>query len=391
MRVLCVAEDVPTRDPVHGDGSSMISYEVLLALPVTFEVTLVTFDRGFPVPPEIRDRCADVVLLPLAPRRWPRRLPALRHLGARARTTSTARHVVAERSRAADVTLVHGPLALGLARSVGGPLVVQTVDPWSRALASVAAATHGPRRAYWSFRARTTALVERTLPRRARLLTVGEADARAWSDGLGRPVRAVANGVHVRPRRPRAPHPPTLCFVGSLGYPPNAESAHRLVRDVLPLVRHRVGDARVVVAGRHPRADVAALAAAGVEVRADVPDVAEVFDDADVAVFCDRRGTGVRNAVQEALASGLPVVATPVAARGLAAHPACRLAETDEDLAAAVCAALGGAGPGTAPAGPLRSWTACAAEYADELSAAVEAATQPPGGRHRRAARRLRT
>ena len=148
------------------------------------------------------------------------------------------------------------------------------------------------------------------------LLTVGLADAVSWSEVLGRPVTAVSNGVTVASPVPRATVP-TVCFAGSLDYPPHVDSARRLVLAVAPLVWEVLPQARFVLAGRRPTADVLELAGDRVEVRADVPSLPQELARAHVAAFADRFGVGVRNTVREDLAAGVPVVATPVAARGI--------------------------------------------------------------------------
>jgi polysaccharide biosynthesis protein PslH len=103
-------------------------------------------------------------------------------------------------------------------------------------------------------------------------------------------------------------------------------------------------------------------------VRADVPDVAEVFADADVAVFPDRNGLGVRNSVTEALAAGLPVVATPAAAREQQPQPLLRIGGTPQAIAALAATAL--ITRARREPAPTRSWSTVAGEYLDELDAA---------------------
>jgi hypothetical protein len=46
---------VPNRDPVHGNGSSMIPFEVIRHLPDDVEVTLLTYRSRIAVPPRSVD------------------------------------------------------------------------------------------------------------------------------------------------------------------------------------------------------------------------------------------------------------------------------------------------------------------------------------------------
>lgn len=368
LDLLYVTEEVPNRDPLHGNGSSLIPYEVVRALPPGVRVVLVTFDGDFPVPQEVADRCADVVLL----RRRSEASALARSVrggvsvGGAARATREAEGVVRRLSAAADVTLLHGPHVTPLAAAVVGPLVIQVVDPWSRRLAMDAGLAHGWRARYRFRQADAALRWERRLPSRAHLLTVGQADAAAWSAALGRPVSSIANGVEAAGHRWSPPPVPTISFVGSLSYDPNIESAEVLVRDLGPRVWAEVPSARIVLAGREPGPRVLDLASPRVEVRANVPSVAEVFLASSVAVFADRRGLGVRNSVTEALACGVPVVASPAAAREQPPNPRLQVGVTDEELAALAVAALrsdqavpdpGGEGPGA------RTWSEVAAEY----------------------------
>ncbi len=56
--------------------------------------------------------------------------------------------------------------------------------------------------------------------------------------------------------------PPTILYVGSLAWPPNVSAARFLAADVLPAVRLRLPDARVIIVGKDPDPDLMALARA---------------------------------------------------------------------------------------------------------------------------------
>jgi glycosyltransferase involved in cell wall biosynthesis len=90
-----------------------------------------------------------------------------------------------------------------------------------------------------------------------------------------------------------------------------------LVRDVMPLVRERVGSVDVRLVGRAPVPEVIALAGPDVEIHADVPDLRRLVAEGTVAVIPLRFGSGVKNKVLEAAALGVPTVVTPQALSGL--------------------------------------------------------------------------
>jgi glycosyltransferase involved in cell wall biosynthesis len=378
MRLLYLSEEVPNRDPRFGDGSSMIPYEVIRNLPPHVRVSLVTFVGTASVPDCVRERCDDVTLLePRAPlRSQAKSVVSSLSPGGAARVHKGARRAVADVSRSVDVSLVHGPHVIPLVRDIAGPVVVQTVDPWSRRLRMDAELARGVRRSYRALKARQAMSAEQAIPAHARLLTVGQADADAWSSALARPVRAIANGVSAPAVTWRPPEVPTVSFVGSLNYGPNVEGAQRLAHVVAPRLREHVPGLRVIIAGRRPTPEVLALASDFVEVWPDVDSVDDVFSRTSVAVFPDQRGLGFRNSVREAIACGVPVVASAVAAREQPAHPRLAVATDENALVTLALDALASASPrgadeGNAPAAAGRPWSVVAEEYLRECREAM--------------------
>ena len=382
MQLLYVTEDVPNRDAVYGDGSSMIPFEVIRHMPANVAVTLVTFEGEVALPEEIQDRCERVVRLMRRPLRQATAVSCLTSLsvGAARLATHEAQTVVRQMSTGADVTLIHGPHASVLAGNVVGALVMQVVDPWSFRVDMERALVSGVRAAYRRRKARQARAREHRLPERARLLTVSEADARRWRTTLNRDVRSVPNGTDQVTVAYRRPEEPTICFVGSLNYAPNVESARILVREVAPRLWQRHPSLRVVLAGRQPAPEVLDLTSSRVAVLANVPSVDEVFCSSSLAVFPDRHGLGIRNSVREALAAGTAVVATAAAAREQPAHPLLHVAADLEELVERVDQLLkdGATVPsGGEAAAPERTWLDVALEYVEECRAAIAALEVP--------------
>ncbi|MGP4110407.1 MATE family efflux transporter [Streptomyces sp. 4N509B] len=129
----------------------------------------------------------------------------------------------------------------------------------------------------------------------------------------------VPNTYPAPPSHP--PHPPhpsgsTILFQGSFDWPPNADAAAWLTREILPLIHERVPDARVVLAGASTP-EVAALAGPHVEVAGAVEDMTPHLRAADLVVVPLRVGSGTRIKILEAFAHGVPVVSTTIGAEGL--------------------------------------------------------------------------
>jgi len=110
---------------------------------------------------------------------------------------------------------------------------------------------------------------------------------------------------------------PTAIFVALMGWTPNIDAALWLGRDVWPLVRARMPEARLLLVGREPSAEVRALASDDIEVTGTVPDVRPYLARARVALAPLRSGGGTRLKVLEALDAGRPIVSTTIGIEGL--------------------------------------------------------------------------
>ena len=123
-----------------------------------------------------------------------------------------------------------------------------------------------------------------------------------------------------------------LLHIGTMFYPPNADAVRWFVAEVFDRIRAAVPDARFVVVGARPPADIAALhdPARGIEVRGYVPDIAPLLAEAAATVVPTRAGSGMRVKILEAMAMGLPVVSTTVGAEGIVAVPETHLLIADD-------------------------------------------------------------
>jgi polysaccharide biosynthesis protein PslH len=108
-----------------------------------------------------------------------------------------------------------------------------------------------------------------------------------------------------------APQRPVILFVGRLTYEANVDGLMWFVDNCWEGIRRRHPDALLRIVGTEPPPAVRALAGGGnVEIHANVPDVDMHYAEAAVAIVPIRRGTGVQMKLIQALAAGVPTVAT---------------------------------------------------------------------------------
>ena len=116
--------------------------------------------------------------------------------------------------------------------------------------------------------------------------------------------------------------PDTISFIGRMDYFPNQEGVIEFCRDVLPLVRARRPDATFSIVGAAPPPRVQALGRLpGVTVTGSVPDVRPYVRASAVSVAPLSIARGTQNKILEAMAMGVPTVASAAAAGGVDAEP----------------------------------------------------------------------
>ena len=111
-----------------------------------------------------------------------------------------------------------------------------------------------------------------------------------------------------------------MLFVGSLGWPPNADGLGWFVENVLPLIRNKIPNATITVVGRTPTRNFSRLAwrnKPGVEFIGTVNEVAPYIRDTKIEICPVLRGQGTRIKILESLAYAKPVVSTSVGAYGI--------------------------------------------------------------------------
>jgi glycosyltransferase involved in cell wall biosynthesis len=131
----------------------------------------------------------------------------------------------------------------------------------------------------------------------------------------------------------------TLVFSGTLDFRPNVDAVTWFAGEVLPRIRARCQNARLIVVGKRPAPALRRLAAAGLlTLTGEVPDARPYIAGAAVYIVPMRIGGGVRLKLLEALALEAPVVSTAMGAEGVAGLGGgehCLLADDPASFAAA--------------------------------------------------------
>lgn len=112
---------------------------------------------------------------------------------------------------------------------------------------------------------------------------------------------------------------PLLFYFGTLSWQPNIDGLERLITHILPAVIKQIPETSLSIAGRDAPPSIVKLAAEtpAVDLIGAVDDAEEIYQRARVFVEATKTGGGTRLKVLNALARGLPVVASSQAAQGL--------------------------------------------------------------------------
>ncbi|MPZ46001.1 MAG: TIGR03087 family PEP-CTERM/XrtA system glycosyltransferase [Betaproteobacteria bacterium] len=131
----------------------------------------------------------------------------------------------------------------------------------------------------------------------------------------------------------------TICFVGRMDYYPNQECMFDFCANTLPRIQEKRPGVKLLIVGADPTPAVRRLATIpGVTVTGSVPDVRPYVHRSALMVAPLNIARGTQNKILEAMAMGVPVVTSAVAAGGVDAVAGAHflVADTPEDFATAV-------------------------------------------------------
>jgi polysaccharide biosynthesis protein PslH len=191
------------------------------------------------------------------------------------------------------------------------------------------------------FAAASRKLESALLPRFSTILVPSEEDARLVRGVLSENNAAAGALVHVYPNSlpwvdaPHCREYPRIVFSGNFEYHPNIDAVRFLVNSIWPEVRGLCPGLRLRLVGRgdasiRPFLPSGPVEHTGIEVTGPVDDARAEIAQAQIVVAPLRAASGTRIKILEAWAAARCVVATPLAAEGLAAQDGINIAIESE-------------------------------------------------------------
>ena len=150
-------------------------------------------------------------------------------------------------------------------------------------------------------------------------------------------VFLIPNIVREYPRKAGKRHP-IVIFIGSYAWYPNPEAVQWFACLIWPIIFANNPKSEFLIIGSDPTPEVLELASVpGIKVLGYVPETIPYLEMAAVSVAPLRVGGGMKGKVNEAMAHGIPVVATSIGAQGFEAIHGKHMMITDNPAEFAAC------------------------------------------------------
>jgi polysaccharide biosynthesis protein PslH len=161
---------------------------------------------------------------------------------------------------------------------------------------------------------------------------ISRADAEFFNESQKSKLDIIPNGVNedffVEAPSDKSYH---IIFTGNMSYHPNIQACKFLVLKILPKLKKKFPHIKICLAGTDPHPEVSALAGPNISVTGYVKDLRTYLSGSKLFVAPLFSGSGLQNKLLEAMAAGLPVITTSLAAQALRASSGKDLMICDEE------------------------------------------------------------
>jgi glycosyltransferase involved in cell wall biosynthesis len=341
LRILWLSHFVPW--PLRG-GASIRSFHLVRELARGAEISFLSLNQRALVPvgeplEEARDAlagsCARVRFLDIPAERFPfmkerviaRSLLSGSYDEVWLRSRAMARAVTEEIAsfRPSVLHMDTVGMAQYAARAGEIPLVLNHHNIESHMMRRRANASRNPAlRALLALQAKRLEAAERATARFDLHITVSELDRKRLLEiDPAITAEVIPNGVDTdyfsarSSQRDTVPH--SMIFVGGLHWYPNRSAVEWLLQAIVPRLAIDCPDFRLIVVGRSPTPEMTAAAARDprIECTGEIPDIRARVGESAVFVCPMIEGGGTRLKVLDAMAQGIPMVATTMAVEGI--------------------------------------------------------------------------
>ena len=108
-----------------------------------------------------------------------------------------------------------------------------------------------------------------------------------------------------------------MCIRDSYKHKPNVDAVTWLIREIMPIVRKKLGDIPVYLLGSYPTPEICSLNSNTVFVPGYLADVNPYFINSRIFVAPLRYGAGMKGKIGQSLEYGLPIVSTSIGVEGM--------------------------------------------------------------------------
>ena len=134
-------------------------------------------------------------------------------------------------------------------------------------------------------------------------------------------INIVSNGIDsdfFMPKKSKIEY--DILFAGNMQYPPNVEGATYIVKNILPIVRKKYPNIRLLIAGADPARSIQSLESEHVHVTGWVEDIRDSYASSLIFLAPMQIGTGLQNKLLEAMSMKLPCITSSLVNNALGAE-----------------------------------------------------------------------